>query len=324
MRGLLGAFLIASTATAAAQPRDEDKAEADHLFYEGRQLLAQDKRVEACAKFDLSFRKDPRAVGTILNLALCGEMSGAVATAVRYYAEARDRARDQSLAEYQEAAERKITLLAPRVPHLKIVLTEALPGTRVLVDNAVLAPDQLADVLVDPGVRTLIVTAPGRLPYETRIDIKEGDTRTATVPRLEGARTVIVRSSNRRSYGKIAVGVGAGVVAGGIVLGAWGRGRYWEQFPDASRDGEIAMDRQHNCWTQLVGSEVARRCNASGESEIKTSLTIAHSGTGVAIAGGVIAAIGMYMWVTGPKADGMTIVPTASADRVGVELLLRY
>jgi Tfp pilus assembly protein PilF len=121
--------LVASVAAANPAVRDDDKLEADRPFAEGRALLDQGKRKEACEKFDLSIRKDPRAVGTMLNLGLCAEEAGQVATAVRYYTEARARARDQDLKEHQAAAENKLALLAPRVPHLAIVLPASAPPT---------------------------------------------------------------------------------------------------------------------------------------------------------------------------------------------------
>jgi hypothetical protein len=305
---------------ASAQPRDEDKAEADRLFYEGRQLLAEDKRVEACVKFDLSFRKDPRAIGTLLNLGLCAEMSGAVATAVRYYAEARDRARDQGLAEYREAAERKVALLAPRVPHARIVLAESRPGTRVLLDNNVLAADQLVDVIVDPGSRTLTVTSPDRLPYETTVEVKEAERRTISVPRLQGARTVIVTASNRRSYGKIAVAVGAGFLLTGGALAWTAQREYWEVFPAGSRDGLAVMDAAHDCWTELDGEDIVRSCNASGSSRLDSSRTMAHAASGFAITGGVAVAAGLLLWWTSPKTSEVTVVPTMSERGGGVSV----
>lgn len=296
------AVLCVLGGVAAAAPRDEDKAEADRLFYEGRELLAQDHRVEACQKFDLSFRKDPRAVGTILNLGLCSEIGGQVATAVRYYEEARDRARDQGLTEYQQAAERKIALLAPRVPHVTIVLAEPLPDTRVLLDNVVLGADQLRDVTVDPGKRTIVVTARGRMPYETTIEVTEGTPATVAVPRLQGQKTVIVRASTRRTWGKIAVASGIGLVGAGLGLGLYARSTYWAQFPAGARDGAI-MDASHDCWTELVGGKIARRCNEVGQEHILDARRLSHIGTGVGIAGALVLATGVYLWWTAPRQE---------------------
>ncbi len=317
--------LLALVTSVAAQPRGGDKAEADRLFYEARQLLEQERREEACAKFDLSFRKDPRAVGTILNLGLCGEMTGKVATAVRYYAEARDRARDQDLKEYQEAAERKIALLAPRVPRVEITLAETLPGTRVLVDTAVLAPHQLDGLDVDPGTRTIVVTAPGRLPYETKVEIAEGERETVAIPRLEAARTVYVeRGTNpRRTWGKVATFSGVGLIAAGVVVGVLADRSYWDEFPAGARDGAIVGPLPtHDCWTVGTSEGAERRCNADGASATKRARRLAHVGTGVGIAGAAMLVTGVVMWWTAPT--DTVIAPTASADGAGLAISGRF
>jgi Tfp pilus assembly protein PilF len=94
---VLLAVSVRLAAAGPAGPDPDDKARADQLFQEGRDHLSKGDRVGACKLFDESFAKDPRAVGTMLNLGLCREEGGAVASAVRFYAEARDRARDQNL-----------------------------------------------------------------------------------------------------------------------------------------------------------------------------------------------------------------------------------
>lgn len=295
-----GIALVAMVGTAAADPavRDDDRLEADRLFQEGRQLIEAGKRAEGCAKFDLSIRKDPRAVGTILNLGLCAEEAGQVATAVRYYTEARARAKDQDLEEHQAAAESKLALLAPRVPHLAIQLPAAAPpDTRVIVDTQVLAADQLADVPVDPGEHSITVTARDKLPYETRLTIQEAEHKSVTVPALQGARTLVVESSSKRLWGKIMVGSGVALAGAGIGLGLYARSLYWQQFPADSRDGKDAQDSQHHCFT----FDGVRHCDALGASKINTARKVATVGTVVGIAGLVAAGVGTYLWWTAPR-----------------------
>lgn len=292
-----------------AGPRDEDKAEADRLFYEGRDLLAKNKRVEACQKFDLSFKKDPRAIGTILNLGLCSEMSGQVATAVQYYQEARDRAREQSLAEYQQAAQRKIQLLAPRVPHVRINLAEKLPDTRILVDNIVLAPDQLGDVTLDPGTRTIVVTARGHLPYETKIDVVEGKPLTVEIPKLAG-QTVIVHENTRRTWGKIALASGGGALVAGIAFGLYARSAYWAEFPDGAQDGAV-MDTSHDCWTELASNKLVRRCNELGQEHLASARTLSTISTVSGILGAIAIGAGAYLWWTAPKDEPPPVLGVA-------------
>ncbi|HEY5923953.1 MAG TPA: tetratricopeptide repeat protein [Kofleriaceae bacterium] len=321
MRWVIPLVALASVAYAQPAPRVEDKAEADRLFEEGRVLIEQGKRAEACAKFTLSIKKDPRAVGTMLNLGLCHEEIGHVATAIRYYAEARDRAHDQKLEEHKEAAERKIALLSPRVPHLAVKLPANANAARVLVDDIVLAMDQLAAVPVDPGQHTLVVTAPGKLPFETTFEVAEAERRAIDVPALEGAKTVFVSvaTNRRRTWGKLAVVSGAGllVIAGGV--GWWAQHSYWAQFPDASRDGQVAKDDDHPCWTRNEGTRIVRECNSIGSDKLKTARTLAHVSTGSAIVGGVALVGGAILWLTAPRDEQTTRVTLdVGRDHAGV------
>ena len=285
-------------------PRPEDKAEADRLFEQGRELLAKGERAEACKLFDDSFRKDPRAVGTMLNLGLCREEVGQVASAVRFYAEARDRAHDQNLPEHQEAAERKIAMLAPRVPHLAIILPPGVPtGVRVLVDDDVVMPDQLANITVDPGPHSIVVTAPDKLPYDTKLDIKESERAQVAVPPLEGAKTIVVHTDRRRLWGKLSVGAGATLLVGAIGLGAYSRHLYWKQFPDGARDGELVRDDSHDCWTVLVNGALMKQCNDVGSNALDNARLVGHFATGAAILGGAGVIAGAILWATAPKRD---------------------
>jgi tetratricopeptide (TPR) repeat protein len=314
-----GIALLALVGTAAADPtvRDDDKLEADRLFQEGRDLLTAGKRAEACAKFDLSIRKDPRAVGTILNLGLCAEEAGQVATAVRYYTEARARAKDQELVEHQQAAESKLALLAPRVPHLAIQLPAGAPlDTRVIVDSQVLAQDQLTDVPVDPGDHTITVTARDKLPYETKVSVTEAEHKTLTVPALQGARTLVVQSSSRRLWGKILVGSGVALGGAGVALGLYGRSLYWEQFPADSRDGKDAQDAQHHCFTY----NDTRHCDPLGASKVGTARKVASAGTIVGIVGVLAAGVGGYLWWTAPDSVSIEV----DHDRAAVAFTVRW
>lgn len=317
MRGIaIVAGLLVTCAVASAQPdkgapptsgslpRPEDKAEADRLFEQGRELLVKGERAEACKLFDESFRKDPRAVGTMLNLGLCREEVGQVASAVRFYAEARDRAHDQNLPEHKEAAERKIAMLSPRVPHLAIVLPPGVPaGVRVLVDDTVIGADQLADITVDPGPHAIVVTAPDKLPYEYKLDVAESHHAVVTVPALEGAKTIVVKPDRRRFWGKLAVGSGATLLVGAIGLGAYSRHLYWKQFPEGARDGELVRDGSHDCWTVLVNGSPTRQCNQVGSNALDNARLVGHFATGAAILGSAGVLAGAILWATAPKRD---------------------
>jgi len=315
--------VIACASAAVAGPKNEDKAEADRLFDQARELMTKGDRAQACKLFELSLRKDPRAVGTMLNVGLCNEEGGTIATAMRFYAEARDRAIDQGLAEHRDAAERKLALLAPRVPHLEIVLPAGAPATtRVLVDDLVLARNQIADYTVDPGMRTIVVTAPDKLPYETKVDVVESQHAKVVVPALQGA-TVVVATNNRALAGKLGV-IGGGVLVGlGVGFGIYADHLYWSQFPDASRDGIDAVDPSKPCYTLTdpthLGS-VTHHCTSAGAAKLRTANRWADAADVVGIAGVVIAATGAYLWWSAPAHVGIDV----AADHAVISAVGRF
>jgi hypothetical protein len=325
VRAICIVAILLGVADAQPLPRAEDKAEADRLFEEGRALLEAGDRAEACKRFDLSFRKDPRAVGTMLNLGLCREEVGQVASAVRFYQEARDRAHDQNLPEHQQAAERKIALLSPRVPHLSIELAKGTVGARVLVDDMVIAPDQLADVAIDPGDHAIVVTAPEKLPYEAKLSVKDSERRTVSVPALQGAKTIVVSDgTSRRFLGKLGVGVGAGLLVGSLGIGLYARHMYWKQFPDGARDGQVVRDASHDCWTQLENGAVVRRCNEVGSAALDNARLAAHFSTGAAIAGGIAAVAGAILWATAPRSESSSIALDVRSDGATFTMTARF
>src|SRR5262247_3294211 len=134
---LTTALLAASASRAQADPRID---KADQLFAEGKALMASNL-IQACDKFEESLHYNPAAIGTLLNVALCDEKLGKVASAVSKFTEARDHAKEQNLPEHVRAAEDHIAALTPSVPHLAIQLSEPLPDTSVLVDDRVVARD---------------------------------------------------------------------------------------------------------------------------------------------------------------------------------------
>src|ERR1700691_6159686 len=113
---ILLVVVVASFRIARATPA-EDAAKAEALFADGQKLRDAGKLDEACVKFEDALRYNRNAVGTILNVALCDQQAGKLATAAKLFAEARDRATEQNLREHRKAAEDHLGQIADAVPH---------------------------------------------------------------------------------------------------------------------------------------------------------------------------------------------------------------
>jgi hypothetical protein len=215
---LSGALLGLLAGPANASPTNADVDRADRLFAEGKALLASDLE-QACERFDESLRYNSAAIGTLLNVALCDEKLGRVASALAKFTEARSRAAEQGLPQHVRAAEEHIAALTPSVPHLVIKLTEAIAGIQILIDDRVVSPGTL-DIAVDPGERVIVVTAPNRLPFRSKLAVNRFEHREVVVPPLEAS--LVVRSSQRR-IGQISTAAGGVAIVTGIGIGLYAR-----------------------------------------------------------------------------------------------------
>src|SRR5262245_54887728 len=115
------AIVLASYGVAKAE---EDPSKADALFEEAQKLKEAGKTAEACKKYDEALSYNHNAVGTLLNVGLCNENAGKYASAVKYYTQARDLARENNLAEHRKAAEDRLNAVSPLVSRLAVAFAE--------------------------------------------------------------------------------------------------------------------------------------------------------------------------------------------------------
>ena len=278
----------------------DDAADAEQLFKEGQELKEQGKADQACAKFRLALEKNRNAVGTILNVALCDENAGKLASAHKLFAEAADRAREQNLDEHRTAAEEHKAKLGPNVPHVAIAFAEQLRDMKLVVDDQIVDIKDASDVEIDPGTRTIVVTAPGRVAYKTTVTIAAGEHKAVAIPRL-GAPV----SSGRQTVGKVLTFSGAGLVAVGIGVGFYARHKYNNQFPTHCSDPSSARPM----------------CDPAGYAATQNAKTLGWVGTGAGAAGLVTAGIGAYLWFTAPHTESaarVSFLPSVSPDQAGI------
>ena len=179
---LVAAMTLTASRARAVDSNDARLAQA--LFEEARQLMAQKHFSEACPKLEESQRRDPGG-GTLLNLALCHEGEGKIATAYVEYTEALAGANRDARRDRQDFARTHIAAIEPRVPRLTVIVRpEGRPeGLEVTFDGA--AFPQAAwgvPTPVDPGAHTVIATAPGRTRWMATVSILAGERKSVEVP----------------------------------------------------------------------------------------------------------------------------------------------
>lgn len=309
MRSLVVLVLVLLSSSYRVATADDDLAKADALFAEAQELKAAGNLVDACKKYDEALQYNRSAVGTLLNVGLCNEQAGKYATAVTYYTQARDLAREHSFVEHQTAAEERLAVALPLVAHLAIVFAEKAASMKLVIDEQIVALDKSGDIPVDPGRHHVVVTAPGRVPYETYVDVEKSGRKSVSVPRLD--YPVTVTSNSRKTVGKILTYSGAGLVATGIGIGVYAFAKYGGQVGDGK-----------NCRDTSPPS-----CNPEGLRNIDDARTFGTFGTIVGISGLAVLGAGAYLWFFGPTSSeerGVVLVPTVEPDVAGVSAIGRF
>jgi len=257
---LVVASLLAAPA-ALAQPK-HDPAAADDLFTRGKELLAQGNWPEACAKFQASMELDP-AVSTLLKIAKCHEREGKLALALHDYRAAlalnrtRPNQTEERRAELEAFANAALAELEPRVPKLRVVVTNRPAGLKITRDGQELPLAALGeDLPVDPGTVEVVAEAPSFKQEKRSVVLREGGKQEVSItlmpietpstappppvtmsPNSEPARDRGVDSgSSRRTIGFVVGGVGiVGLgVAGWLGLQTMSKVSDSQQYCDAS------------------------------------------------------------------------------------------
>lgn len=191
---LLSAAVVGSWLAVAAPARAQsasDKASADALFDEAKRLMEAKRFAEACPKLADSQRLDP-AVGTLLNLALCYRENGQTASAWATYREAAAQARTQGQTDREELARNEAAALEKELTRLVIEVSpegRTVSGLEIKRDGAVVPPGLWGiPAPVDPGVRSIDVSAPGKKPLHLEATTQgAGGTAKVVIPLLDDA-----------------------------------------------------------------------------------------------------------------------------------------
>jgi hypothetical protein len=277
----------------------DDKAAAQALFDEGRKLVDQGKYAEACGKLESSQRLDPGA-GTLLWLATCYDKNGQTASAWVTYTDAATASRTRH-PDWSARADERVKALYPTLSHLVIDVPTAPKGLVVQRDGKVVdAGSYGSAVPVDPGHHVVDATAPNSVPFHNEVDVgPNGATQKVTVTLAAApvaqtddhpATTVVAQpqttssggGSGMRIAGITTLGVGlAGVVVGGI-FGGLAIGQKNAAAPSCTPNFSV--------------------CTTAGKASVDDAMTFGTISTIAFIAGGVLAAAGLTVFLLAPKA----------------------
>jgi hypothetical protein len=332
MRIALAAFALA-VATSPARADDASASEADRLFDEAAELMAQERWDEACPRFQRSLELEP-ARGTLLGVAQCQEMRGAVASAHAAYASLLDDAAAAGDDRRAAIARAMLEALEPRIPRLAIHLEAGVDplSIEIWLDGELLDPGALGAALpVDPGRVTLAASAEGATPWTHELELAEGETRALVIPRLEvqaappepalappagPPRAPPTRYAQSENLAQRWVGYSA--LSGGALSVAAGGGFSVRAIRKHRRLGELCPAP-----CDAPGDDAARvRDQRDGAATVATGLI----GVGlVAITGG------MVLWSTSPRASRrpaerriMHIAPLLDTTALGATLRARF
>ena len=185
---LASAIVFAPAWTHAAEGRSAAvTAMAEALFKEGKKLLGERKVPEACRKFESSYRIDP-APGTLINLALCHEQEGKLATAWGEFNESLQIAKKANRADRAKIAREHISTIEPQLARFVVVVPEGATkiGMVVEMDGVPLEEGAWGTAIpIDAGDHKAIARAPKHKTWEKQVAVEHSKVATVVIPKLE-------------------------------------------------------------------------------------------------------------------------------------------
>ncbi len=305
--------LALALAPARAEPTPEMRAGAAALFEDARRLMSAGKHAEACPKLEESQRIDP-GMGTLFNLAACYEAVGRTASAWVGYRDVAAQAAAAGQPDREKAARAKALAIEPKLIRLKITASPQTTAQGVeirrdgVVVNAALEGTALP---LDPGPHTLSASAPGKETWEQTVHLDQpGATVNVEVPPLAdkpAGAPGVGPGRNEPPPPKVADASPAsprpwqtplGITA--TVLGAVGLGV-------GTALGVLAKSSFNASNGPGLCDASTNACSPTGLSDRSAAVRQGNAGTGVFIAGGVLAAAGIVIWATAPKASAVKV-----------------
>lgn len=304
----------------AAETGAGAKVTAEDLYQQGLTLAEQGKWAEAAAKLEESNRLD-RAPGTTINLADCYEHLGKLASAWTLFVEAATIFNRRTPPDPRGAmAQTRADKLYPDLSRLTIDVPEAVRGLAGLVvrrDGEEVGAAQFGTgVAVDPGVHVVEVSAAGKVTWRGEVKVGAASSNTVSTSPTKATITIPLLADAKAPGGGDA-GTGA---SGGwpwqkkVALGMLGVGAVGIGVGVAA--GVDALGK-HDALSERCSPGVPRTCDAEGLRIADAQGAVATVSTVGFVAGGVLAAAGVVLWVVAPAAGGDRQGRARSRGRAG-------
>ncbi len=233
--GIVGTLFLFPIEARADETRLSNEGRAEQLFRSGEKKFDAGQHAEACVDFAESLKLGPK-LGTLLNLALCHETIGKIATAWNEFHHGAAWAAQNSQKDRLEFALQHLRSLQPKLPRVVLQLPADRAVSQIDLDGEPL-PEQLwyLPLYLDPGEHKIAVSAPGkqRTTVSFRVTAAPTDQMVA-VPTLPDDKGASAPPSNNGSaapsptlytvgfvmLGAGVIGLTAGTIFGIAALGA--------------------------------------------------------------------------------------------------------
>jgi hypothetical protein len=335
MRKLVALGVAALALSMATPAWAGDEALADSLFQEGQAAMGRQDYKAACDAFAASHKADP-APGTLVNLGICNEKQGKIASAWSAFNGARELAVQKGQTERASAAKGEADRLLPNVQKVQFALNGTYDGLVVKRDGETVPNEALRfPVAIDPGKHHLDVSANGKKARAIDFEItpiasggkalesvEVGTLEDAPRETTQGASfdhtaaPDATEGSSRRTTGLIVAGAGLLVAAASIGFFVVGGSEDDKKGGFSPRpDGTCTESFDPNQCTSGFGSHDDA---AKGD----RLLGIVTLGTGLVAVG-----VGAYLFFTAPKAQKTgrpTVVPTFAPAYAGASLGMAF
>jgi hypothetical protein len=318
-------FGLATASPALARAQGSNEAAATALFDEGRKLMAERRWAEACPKLAESERLAPSG-GTLLNLADCYEHTGQTASAWAAWKDVASRANAAGKGDVEKRALAKAAALEPTLAKLTIAVDAGsdVEGLDVKRDGVAVGHAAFGTAIpVDPGAHVVEATAPKKKTFTAKVEVAPRQTDARVTVALEDepqavapppVATAAAPAEEKPSTGSDGSTLKTvGLVTGAVGILGLGTGAVFGFIAKSKNDQ--ALEPQ-NCRTSTL-------CTQAGLSLTDDAKRAATVSTVSFIAGGVLVAAGVTLWLAAPSRDrrtGVRVAPVVAQSGGGLSL----